>query len=178
MPRVHVPDGLDPGAYVWEHMASRITPSARAYSACVYANTRLSLREMEGARYRIAQLNGCQACRNWRSARDNAGYVAQAGVSAEDANFHGAPAISEEFYAAVSDWRTADVFTPRERLAIGFAERFATDHLSFDHAEEFWDELHRHFSDDELADLGLSVGSWVAFGRFSRVFDIDGACRI
>ncbi|MGE0383103.1 MAG: carboxymuconolactone decarboxylase family protein [Gammaproteobacteria bacterium] len=178
MPRVRIPEGRDPGQHVWEHLATGITSSARAFSASVYANTRLSLREMEAARYRIALLNGCQACRNWRSARDNPGYVSHAGVDASRANFRGTDTVPEGFYAAVEHWRGATLFSERERLAIEFAERFATDHLSFDTAEDFWASLHRHFSDDELVDLGLSVGSWVAFGRFTRVFDIDGACRV
>ena len=44
--------------------------------------------------------------------------------------------------------------------------------------EDFWARLHRHFTDDELVDLALCVGSWLALGRFNQVFDIDGACRV
>ena len=57
-----------------------------------------------------------------------------------------------------------------------FASRYATDHLGMD--DELWSRLHAHFSDDELVDLALCVGSWLALGRFNRVFDIDGACRV
>ena len=31
---------------------------------------------------------------------------------------------------------------------------------------------------DELVDLALCVGAWIAFGRLNRVFDVDGACRV
>lgn len=178
MPRIAVPEGQDPAEYVWS-LAPHITPSAQAYSAQIYANTKLSLREMEAARIRIAQLNGCQACRNWRAYRDNAAYVGHAGVDASQANFKRAEPIPEEFYASVENWRNAPpVFSTRERLAIEFADRFARDHLSFDQADALWDELHENFSDSELVDLTLCVGSWIAFGRFARVFDIDGACRV
>lgn len=34
------------------------------------------------------------------------------------------------------------------------------------------------FSDDELVQLGLCVGSWLAFGRLNRVFGVDGSCRV
>jgi histidinol-phosphate aminotransferase len=68
------------------------------------------------------------------------------------------------------------VVEERERLAAEFAERFALDHLSMD--DEFWSRLHAAFADDELVDLGLCVGSWIAFGRLNRVFDVDGACRV
>ncbi len=71
---------------------------------------------------------------------------------------------------------TGRVSTERERLSAEFAERYATDHLRMD--DEFWDRLHRHFTDDELVDLALCVGSWLALGRFNQVFDIDGACRV
>lgn len=178
MPRVTVPAGEDPAQYVWEKLAPHVSRSAQAYSAGVYANTRLSLREMEAARYRISLLNGCEACQQWRSARDNAGYVGHIGVSDQHANFRDAARIPEDFYASVPLWREAKCFTPRERLAIEFADRFARDHLSLDNANELWGELHEHFNDSELVDLALSVASWVAFGRFTRVFDIDGGNRV
>ena len=38
--------------------------------------------------------------------------------------------------------------------------------------------LHAAFTDDELVELALCVGSWVAFGRLNRVFDVDGGCRV
>ena len=57
-----------------------------------------------------------------------------------------------------------------------FADRFATDHLGIDDA--LWARLHAAFSDDELVELALCVGSWIAFGRLNRVFDVDGGCRI
>ena len=56
------------------------------------------------------------------------------------------------------------------------AERFATDHLGMDDA--FWERLRGAFSDEELVELGLCVGSWLAFGRMNRVFDVDGVCRV
>lgn len=64
----------------------------------------------------------------------------------------------------------------REALAAEFARRFATDHLGIDDA--LWDRLHAAFSDDELVQLGLCVGSWLAFGRLNRVFGVDETCRI
>ena len=67
-------------------------------------------------------------------------------------------------------------FSPRERLCAEFAARYATDHLGMD--DELWDRLHADFSDAELVDLALCVASWLALGRFNRVFDIDGACRV
>ena len=67
-------------------------------------------------------------------------------------------------------------FSPRERLAAEFADKYATDHLAM--GDELWERLHDNFSDDELVDLALCVGSWLALGRFNQVFDIDGGCRV
>jgi hypothetical protein len=69
-----------------------------------------------------------------------------------------------------------DGLADRERLSAEFAERYAGDHLGMD--DELWDCLHAHFTDAELVDLGLCVASWLALGRFNRVFDIDGVCRV
>ncbi len=56
-------------------------------------------------------------------------------------------------------------------LAAELARQFATDHLGMDDA--FWKRLHAVFSDDELVQLALCVGSWLAFGRLNRVFGVD-----
>ncbi len=83
--------------------------------------------------------------------------------------------MPEAFYAAVGSDHDSDL-TERERLAAEFARRYATDHLSMDAA--FWTRCHGAYTDDELVDLALCVGSWLALGRFNQVFDIDGACRV
>ena len=82
--------------------------------------------------------------------------------------------LSEEFYAAVGT--DDDALSERERLAAEFAQRYATDHRGMDSA--FWARLHAAYTDGELVDLALCVGSWLALGRFNQVFDIDGACRV
>ena len=61
-------------------------------------------------------------------------------------------------------------------MSAEFARKFAVDHLSID--DDMWDELHANFTDDELVDLAVCVGAWIAFGRLNRVFDVDGACRV
>jgi alkylhydroperoxidase family enzyme len=85
-------------------------------------------------------------------------------------------APDEAFYAHVGSDPSWSGFGDRERLAARFAELFAADHLAMD--EDFWWEMHAHFSDDEIVELGVCVGAWLAFGRLQRVLDVDGACRI
>lgn len=163
MPRVTVPATSDPMMHVWGTLAPGLTRPAAQFSGAVYASQTFSLREMEAARLTIARVNDCTICLGWRSGRDVAGRVDQADQ------------IDESFYEAVLAGELAGL-APRERLAATFAQRFAEDHRSMDDA--LWAELHAHFSDDELVELGLSVGAWLALGRFNRVFDIDGGCRV
>ena len=82
MPRVHVPENhaADPSAYVWSHYAPEIAGGAGSYIQAVYTKSLMSLRELEAARMRTAQINGCALCLGMRSARDLAGYLANSGV--------------------------------------------------------------------------------------------------
>lgn len=163
MPRVDVPEGDDPTIHVWSNLAPALTGAAASLSDAVYSKSSLSLREFEAARVRIAQINDCNICLNWRSARDVKGRAAEADT------------IDEEFYEHIGDFRWRD-FSERERLAAEFAEKYALDHTNMD--DDLWSRMHAAFSDDEIVDLGICVGSWLAYGRFNRVFDIDGACRV
>jgi alkylhydroperoxidase family enzyme len=164
MPRVTVPAEKDPLMYVWTELASPLTSAAGAYSSAVYEKSSLSLREFEAARITMARINQCNICTEWRTARD----VPSRSVDPD--------AIPESFYEEVGARRNWEGLSDRERLSAEFAERYSTDHLGMD--EDFWARLHRNFTDDELVDLALCVGSWLALGRFNQVFDIDGACRV
>ena len=152
---VDIPDGKDPIAYVWGEMVPGIGTAAANFSLSVYANTTLGLREFEAARLRIAQLNGCLFCQDWRTERD--------GEKVEDG-----------FAEAVAQWRTADVFDDRARLAAEYAERYAVDHHGLD--DEFWGRMKTHYSDAEIVELSMCLGSWLSFGRLNRVLGLDTAC--
>ena len=141
---------------LWAGSDTALTGPAAKLSDAVYNKTKLPLGEIEAARITIARINDCAICRTMRAA----------------------DGPDESFYDALLAGRRDEdgSLTERESLASEFAERFATDHLNMDDA--FWERLHAAFSDDELVELGLCVGSWLAFGRLNRVFDVDGACRI
>lgn len=163
MPRISVPEGTDPLLHVWTGAAPSLSVPAAQFSAAVYEHSTLPLREFEAARVRIAQINDCQLCLGWRSARD------------VEARASEADSIDEEFYAHVGDASWSG-FSEREVLAAEFAERFALDHLSMD--DPFWSRLRAAFSDEEIVELGLCVGMWVSQGRLNRVLDVDGGCRV
>jgi alkylhydroperoxidase family enzyme len=163
VPNVTVPAGSDPLVHVWTALAPKLTAAAGGYSHAVYEHSSLSLREFEAARITMARINDCALCLDWRTARD----VPSRGAAPDE--------VPEAFYAEVGS-PDGGGLTERERLAAEFAERYATDHRGMD--TSFWDRLHAAYTDDELVDLALCVGSWLALGRFNQVFDIDGACRV
>ena len=140
--------------HLWAGTGTALTGPAAKFSDAVYHRSTLPVREFEAARITMARINDCNICRTLRTA--------------------GGP--DEAFYDAVLGEPTAGELSAREALAAEFAQRFATDHLGMD--DDLWARLHVAFTDDELVELGLCVGSWLAFGRLNRVFDVDGLCRI
>ncbi|MFC7304533.1 carboxymuconolactone decarboxylase family protein [Streptomyces monticola] len=153
--QIDIPEGKEPITYVWGEMVPGIGTAAAEFSLAVYAHTTLGLREFEAARLRIAQINGCLFCLDWRTDRD--------GDKVEDG-----------FDEAVAQWRTTAVFDDRTRLAAEYAERYALDHHGLD--EEFWDRMRAHYSQPEIVELSMCLGSWLAFGRLNHVLGLDAVC--
>ncbi|MBF6182490.1 carboxymuconolactone decarboxylase family protein [Nocardia otitidiscaviarum] len=152
---IDIPAGKDPIGYVWGEMVPGIGLAASRFSLAVYEHTTLGLREFEAARLRIAQLNGCLFCQDWRTERD--------GQKVEDG-----------FDAAVAAWRTTSSFDERTRMAAEYAERYALDHHNLD--DEFWARMTRHYTQAEIVELSMCIGSWLAFGRLNHVLGLDAVC--
>jgi alkylhydroperoxidase family enzyme len=157
--RVELPADREPVTWVWGEAVPRIGVPAAKFSAAVYEHTTLSLREFEAARIRIAQVNHCMFCLDWRTERDG-------------------EKVDEALYAEVADWCEADGLSRRERLAAEYAERFAADHLSLDDDEDFWSTMKAAYTDEEIIELSMCIGSWIAFGRLNHVLGIDAACQL
>lgn len=68
--RIDIPEGQHPIEYVWGDMVPGIGMAAANFSLSVYAHTTLGLREFEAARLRVAQINGCVFCLDWRTERE------------------------------------------------------------------------------------------------------------
>jgi alkylhydroperoxidase family enzyme len=154
---LEVPDAKHPIFYVWGELVPGIGPAAASFAQAVYDHSTLGLREFEAARLRIAQINGCLFCQDWRTERD--------GETVEDG-----------FDEAVEQWRTTGAFDDRTRLAAEFAERFALDHHGID--ADLWTRLLEHYTHAELVELSMCLGSWIAFGRLNHVFGLDSACTL
>jgi alkylhydroperoxidase family enzyme len=78
--------------------------------------------------------------------------------------------LTEDLYQQVGRYYDHPDFTPRERLAAEFAERFAIDHTAID--DELWARMREHFSDVELLELTVTAGFCVGMGRAFQVLDI------
>jgi alkylhydroperoxidase family enzyme len=155
--RIDVPPGEDPITYVWGEMVPHIGPAAARFSAAVYTHSTLGLREFEAARLRIAQINGCLFCQDWRTERSGA-------------------RVEDDFAEAVLHWAVTDLLDDRAKLAAEYAERYATDHHGIDDA--FWVRLTACYSQAEIVELTMCLGCWLGFGRLNRVLGLDTACTL
>lgn len=79
--------------------------------------------------------------------------------------------LDDELYQQVGSYVTNDAFTPREKLAIEYAEQFAID------ASEVTDDLINRmrdvFSDVEITELTVTNAFCLGFGRALTALDIQ-----
>jgi AhpD family alkylhydroperoxidase len=156
--RIDVPDG--PGgdaAMVWT-LRPEMGGMVEQMIATVYQRSVLPASEREVARMRIAQLNACGACSTFRAPS-----VVAAGVT-------------EDLYEHVHEAATHPGYTERQRLAVEYAERYATDHRGID--DELFARLRSVFTDAEILDLTMCVAVYLGLGRALEVLGIDDSCAI
>lgn len=134
------------------HYARRpeIAAALGAYKAALKQHRTLPDRLVELVRLRVAFHNQCRSCMAIRY-RDGV----EAGV---DENL----VCSLERPAQASDLDEA------ERVALEYADRFATDHLSIDDA--IHERLREHFDGGAIVELGILVATFVGFGRLSATW--------
>src|SRR3954468_17000041 len=152
MARIEIPDGPggDP-AMVWT-LRPEMAGMVDRMITTAYQRSKLPAGEREVARMRIAQLNSCDACATFRAPS-----VIEAGVT-------------EDAYTHLDEWGTWPGYTDRQRLAIEYAERFASDHRAID--DELFGRLRAHFADDEILDLTLCLAVYLGLGRTLEVLQI------
>ena len=154
MPRLDIPQGEGGDAVQLWTLRPEMGAAVAKLSDAAYNKSILPTRVREAARMRIAQLNQCKVCLNFR-----ADSVREEG------------ATDEEFYAHVADFHRDERYSPREKLAIDYAERFAIAHTAID--DEFFDRLHEHFTDAEILDLTICIAAFLALGRTLNVIGIE-----
>lgn len=78
----------------------------------------------------------------------------------------------------INKYQTSPNFTPAEKIALRYADLMATDPEAIDAA--FYDELRKHYSDEEIVELGayigFNIGYHTFFGtlKFYPMFSPDG----
>jgi AhpD family alkylhydroperoxidase len=153
VPRIDVPEGPGgPARQVWT-LRPELVPTISAMIDGPYKRSQLPVREREAARVRIAQLNDCRICRDYRARSARAG------------------GATEELYAHVADAHAGGVYTEREQLAIEFAERFVIEPTSLD--DDFFARIRGPFADEEILDLAICCGAFLGLGRVLAVLGIE-----
>jgi AhpD family alkylhydroperoxidase len=71
----------------------------------------------------------------------------------------------------LSEYRTSKYFTAREKAALHYAELFKQGEHAIDR-DEVYDELKKHFSDEEIIELGLLCGMTDGVGKLVKSFDV------
>jgi alkylhydroperoxidase family enzyme len=165
-----------PLEHVGKHYAPAIVGAAAVYGTAPYQHSKLSLRELEGARYRTALINGCNACTAFRGARDFPGMFATFDGDLENSVFARGPAPDEAFYANVENWRDWPGYSERERLVIRYAEGLGQSPHEIARDEDFWARAKAVFSDEEIVDMTYSIGAWMANGRALHALGLDAVC--
>ena len=107
------------------------------------------LREL--IKLRASQINGCAYCidMHWKDAR--------------------AAGESEQRLYGLAAWREAPYYSERERAALAWTEELtliAEHHVS----DELYEQTRRQFSEQELVDLTLAVGTINAWNRIAISF--------
>jgi alkylhydroperoxidase family enzyme len=163
MSRINLPVGDMPDTARLFSMNPAMGKALAGLSQAIYSQTTIDLRVREAVRMRIAHINQCTLCVGFRFPQQAAEFAAAG--------------IDEAFYAAIPDWRNSALFSEREKIAIDYAEKFAQDHLSLD--ENFFADLHKHFSDEEIFTLTTIIAGLIANGRILQVLQVaQGSCGI
>ena len=157
MARIDLPPGDGDELLRLYGVSPKMGGAAGAFTGAVYGDSILPTRLTELARIRIANVNQCVVCLDTRAVSDPNG-------------------LTEDEYLGIENWRAMDSLDDRERIAVEFAEKFATDHLSMD--DDFWARARAQLSDQELFELGVCCASWLGLGRMTQIFDAGVTCRI
>ncbi|MFI5734942.1 carboxymuconolactone decarboxylase family protein [Kribbella sp. NPDC051587] len=166
--RVTVPEGRHPLLYIQTDIGSPdLRDTLQKVSQTLFVNdSTVTPKEREAARYYAAWMVDCDSCAQWRAARDLPGYA-------------GEP-ISDEWYDNIHRYQTWPGFTPRERLAIDFTQRFLNDHRALSADDQAWDLMHRNFTETEIYDLCIISSLMAASGMMREVLVVtpESSCGL
>ncbi|MGH7899619.1 MAG: carboxymuconolactone decarboxylase family protein [Candidatus Binatia bacterium] len=76
--------------------------------------------------------------------------------------------LGERTIASIASYRESAELDAGEKAAVRFAELLALDHNAI--GEDVFSELRRHFTEEQIMEVGWAAGSFIAFGRLIHVF--------
>jgi AhpD family alkylhydroperoxidase len=91
-----------------------------------------------------------------------------------------ADGLSEDLVQEIFDYAQSTRFTAREKAALRYADLFKSGDDAIDD-DRVYDELKRHFTDEEIIELGLLCAETVGAGRFVRSMNVmswEEACAL
>lgn len=122
------------------------------FFAALKAERTLPERMLELMRLRIAFHNQCRSCM---------------AIRYSDALADG---MTEDLVCSLERPMEAEGLTDRERMAVDYGERLATNHLSLD--DTYHDRLRALFTEAEIVELGMFAATCVGFGRLGASWDM------
>lgn len=158
MARIEIPAGDLPESIRLLQLQPAMGNAMAVLAEAIYAKSGLDKRLREAIRMRVAQINQCQVCLNFRFPE-----LVEAG-------------ITEEFYDAVGDWKESNLLSDKEKLVIDYTERFVTEHLKIDDA--FFSQLNKQFTATEIYEITSTIAGLMANGRVLQVLQIEQSCAI
>jgi alkylhydroperoxidase family enzyme len=75
--------------------------------------------------------------------------------------------LTEEKILATMNFETSDLFSEKEKTALRFATLFKAGDEAID-SDQVYDDLKRHFTEEEIIELGLLCAQTDGVGKFAR----------
>lgn len=88
--------------------------------------------------------------------------------------------LTEEKLMATMDFENSALHTPREKAALRFASKFHEGDEALD-SDAVFDDIRKHFSEEETIELALLCGETAGVGKFARALQVrtwQEACEI
>jgi AhpD family alkylhydroperoxidase len=126
-----------------------------AFQAALKAHSKLPPRLRELVRLRVAFHNQCRSCMATRSP-----------AALDDG-------LTEDLVCSLEKPQEACDLTPQEKAALAYADLASTNHFAI--TDETFDMLREHFTDEQIVELGVSIGMAIGFGRFGAALHMVDA---
>ena len=91
-----------------------------------------------------------------------------------------AEGLTENMVAQLLDYESSTQFSEREKAALRYADAFKKGERAID-SDEIFAQLHEHFSDEEIIELGLFCAETDGVGKFVRSLNViswEKACSL